>query len=322
MTTPQLNDLAIDERIAGSPRYYLRGDPERNMQVPDTLRKSVVFLAYNAKNGAVKLCGTAFFLSVPLPEVPGQGVIYLVTARHCIEQANNSSIDAKVLLRMNLRAGGTAIAETMAARWIFPEDERIDVALIAIGGDEFSAKVEFHHLPVAMCATDEVIASEGIGIGDEVFVIGLFTQHFGQGSNIPILRAGNISSMPHEKVRTKRGQMDAILVECRSIGGLSGSPVFVHLGTSRILPDGKYVTASGMARYHFLGVMHGHWDLPLESDAPLTTDGAFDSEKLNMGIGVVVPASQILALIDRPDLVAMRDLAAKRLLSANLPTTD
>ena len=77
--------------------------------------------------------------------------------------------------------------------------------------------------------TEKVIKENEIEVGEEVFVTGLFSHHHGQSKNIPIVRVGNISAMPEEKIQTKEHLMDAYLIEARSIGGLSGSPVFVIL---------------------------------------------------------------------------------------------
>jgi hypothetical protein len=45
----------------------------------------------------------------------------------------------------------------------------------------------------------------------------------------PTARFGNIAQMPNEPVIIKRFEQDCFLVEARSIGGFSGSPVFWHV---------------------------------------------------------------------------------------------
>ena len=83
-------------------------------------------------------------------------------------------------------------------------------------------------------ARSDTIHSEGIGIGDEVFMVGLFHRHTGRDRNEPIIRVGNIASLPSAPVPLDEGEKaEAILIEPRSIGGLSGSPVFVHMGYTR-----------------------------------------------------------------------------------------
>jgi hypothetical protein len=58
------------------------------------------------------------------------------------------------------------------------------------------------------------MAEEKIGLGDEVFVVGLFRSHYGLQRNIPIIRVGNISMLKGEPVFTDYcGYTDAYLIE-------------------------------------------------------------------------------------------------------------
>jgi hypothetical protein len=81
---------------------------------------------------------------------------------------------------------------------------------------------------------------------------------------MPIVRHGNVAMLPTEQVQTDLGYTDAYLVEVRSIGGLSGSPVFVRhtIGFPVQRTDGSsdMAFANGPATT-LLGLMHGHWDI-------------------------------------------------------------
>jgi hypothetical protein len=70
--------------------------------------------------------------------------------------------------------------------------------------------------------------------------------------------------MPNEQVQTVLGYADVYLVEARSLGGLSGSPVFVrHTVQQRVKStDDKeiYIFMNGTGKT-LLGLMHGHWDI-------------------------------------------------------------
>jgi hypothetical protein len=55
-----------------------------------------------------------------------------------------------------------------------------------------------------------------------------------------------------------------------------------------------------MGGFHFLGLMRGHWDLPLGVQVG-------QGEAVNMGISIVVPAKKILETLYHPELVALRD---------------
>jgi hypothetical protein len=161
-----------------------------------------------------------------------------------------------------------------------------------------------------MSATEEVIAKRGIGVGEEVFITGLFVNHAGRKRNLPIVRAGNIAQMPEEPVYVgeRFGDMEAYLVESRSVGGLSGSPVFAYLDPSRQHTDistGKsFLRIGGGPRYYLLGLMHGHFEV----DSPNEGLGRLpNSEKINMGVAIVVPVSKILEVINLPELEKERE---------------
>ena len=64
------------------------------------------------------------------------------------------------------------------------------------------------------------------GLGDEVSIVGLYTTHYGHVRNIPTVRTGHIAGISEEPVMTDRGYVHGWLIECFSIAGLSGSPVF------------------------------------------------------------------------------------------------
>lgn len=97
-----------------------------------------------------------------------------------------------------------------ADNWIFHEDPNVDVAVLHWRPP---ATVDFWPFSLAQAATPAVIAREGIGLGDDVFVVGLFSRRAGQARNIPIIRVGNIVAMPEEPIETGTGLQEAYLIE-------------------------------------------------------------------------------------------------------------
>jgi hypothetical protein len=167
--------------------------------------------------------------------------------------------------------------------------------------------------PIAGFATTDRVQSEEIGLGEETIIVGLFASHHGNARNIPIVRIGNIAAMPEEKVSTEIGKIDAYLVEARSIGGLSGSPVFVNMGIMRdrggVLEVEKRVDGKKTVRaIYLLGLMHGHFDDKKNS--------------VNMGIGIVVPATKILEVINQEAVLKIEQEKRKRHASENMPAID
>ncbi|HIJ43631.1 MAG: hypothetical protein QF511_04350 [Rhodospirillales bacterium] len=266
------------------------------MLIPPEIRKCVAFLAIKDETG-VRLIGTAFFVGRPQAETASHTafhIVHLVSARHVVEKGVNRSVDKIIYVRMNTKDGGSRWIGVAAERWRFhPDDDSVDVAAIAWAPSE--GEYDYLFVSDEMAATDEIIEAQSIGIGDEVFLAGLFSSHFGKERNIPIVRVGNIAAMPEEKIETGIGNIDAYLVESRSIGGLSGSPVFVHLSGVR-----KGKLALGSEPIFWLGLMHGHWDARIRQDDTFEVD-LFQHEKVNMGIAIVIPVLKIIETLDHKD---------------------
>jgi hypothetical protein len=136
-------------------------------------------------------------------------------------------------------------------------------------------------------ATETALRENEVGLGDEVFITGLFRHHGGTRQN-PIVRVGNIASFAEEKIQTENfGQILGYLIEARSLGGLSGSPVFVNLGPVRRI-GGKAVNSIGKTSILFLGLIHGHYGAK-GADIDQIGANAVIPDRVNTGIAIVVP---------------------------------
>jgi hypothetical protein len=276
------------------------------MRVPEEVRKCVAFVCYKANN-SIRFAGTCFFMHIPI-ENTEFSFGYIVTAKHVIEHIKPRSTDQKVYVRFNLKDSGVKLMGASINSWLYhPEDPTVDVAVLPWLPLDI---VDYRSLSIAMAATDEVIKKEEIGVGEEVFLAGLFVNHYGKERNIPIVRIGNIAAMPEERVQTHDlGAIEAYLVEARSIGGLSGSPVFAHLVGTRHIGKGSKLEAG---KVYLLGLMHGHWDLPVADTYELAKDMS-NIERVNMGIAIVVPVSKILEVLNRKELLGKRKADEEKL---------
>ena len=310
--------LQIDERIGGEIRYILTEFPVPIMTVPDEIRKCVYFVGYRMADGTIRLAGTAFCMARPIGGTD-RAFHYAITARHVIDHIRKLGIST-VLLRINKKSGDAFWAATPLQDWLVsPEGPSTDIAIL-----RYVMQPEWDHIqiPFSMAVTDALIEQEKIGVGDEVFMTGLFSRHIGTRNNIPIVRVGNIAAMTGEKVNTRLGLMDAYLIEARSIGGLSGSPVFVNFGTIR----GRRVSVSGNPIYFLIGLMHGHYEadaarIDTEELNPIVDDG-FAPKNVNMGIAIVVPVSKLMEMLNSP-LVRSTELPVEEeLRKKNLPVAD
>ncbi|MFA6561799.1 MAG: hypothetical protein WCV00_07800 [Verrucomicrobiia bacterium] len=156
---------------------------------------------------------------------------------------------------------------------------------------------------------------EVMGIGDEVCIVGLFSYHKGTSKNHPILRTGNIAMMPDEPIQTSEGPMEAYLIEARSIGGLSGSPVFVRIECQRADKTMQHTWA-------FLGLIHGHWVTPTENINDMTEQDAKGKMSLNTGIAIVTPGLKLLDILYGEELKSMRRARIEAEQESNLPIPD
>jgi len=273
------------------------------MQIPDEIRKCVGFVCYKTADG-IKLAGTAFFVGVPW-EGSQRSFVYVVTAKHIIDAIETRSVDKIAYLRMNLKDKGAGFIPAAIDKWVsHPRESNVDVAALPWAPSE--AKFDYLSLPVKYALTEDIIKQENIGAGDDVFLVGLFVNHFGSERNLPIIRVGNIASMPEEKVHTRYGDVDAYLVEARSIGGLSGSPVFAYIGDMRKIGGSTQLGRPGRPLLYWLGLMHGHFNLSTVGVDKLAED-SLTKVGVNTGIAVVVPTWKILEVINQEVFMKARE---------------
>jgi len=166
--------------------------------------------------------------------------------------------------------------------------------------------------------TPALIEREGIGLGDDVFVVGLFSRRAGQARNIPIIRVGNIVAMPEEPIKTATGLQDAYLIELLSIGGLSGSPVFTYLGgIRRDSPVDREITVTARAgAIHLLGLVHGHWDLAPDEQVDAVRDALDGGGAREHGHCHRRADRTVLEILDYPEVRTARQNSQKSELPA------
>ena len=297
MTVGMENLRLVDERFGDGPRYYLFETKDIDMRVPDQIKKCVLFVGL-PEMPEPEYRGTAFIVTVPGTQ--SNHFAFTVTARHVAERLQGKDY----YIRAN-KKDGTAIALQGRASdpwWFHPsEREHVDAAVTLFSPMRL-AELDVEHIPLGMFADPEIIAKRDIGIGDEVFITGLFTKVTETMKNIPILRTGAVAMIPGERIPFGDKLIEAYLIEARSIGGLSGSPVFVRETVQiphQLFPKaGMIVPLFGMGPIWFFGSVIGHWDLP----SGFTTT---EAEAVNMGISPIVPAHKIREIILQPELVEM-----------------
>ena len=321
--------LYRDSRLfGGKVRYYYARARENEMVIPEALRRVVAFLCYtDKKDRKLHYAGTCFFFGLMPPELAqdtSDGFFrYTITAKHVIVGIKEKSMDGKVILRVNKKNGGVDYIDTDVSDWIYDEENPSDVALYndaPLPTDGFYVT----YIMSDMIQKEDVEQVEKVRLGDDVFIIGLFANHKGKKRNTPIVRAGNVALLADENelVETaKYGDMYAHLIESRSIGGLSGSPVYVNMTAPRIDDDGKALLDIHMRYIYLFGLIYGHYDIETPGEDQIVEDET-KQERINMGIAIVVPASKIKELLYHPKMVKVREDEIKEIKSKNIPTED
>ena len=277
------------------------------MRIPDDLKKCVCFIGIKTPGESIekiRYIGTAFIVSVPSSKVPKSSFVFLVTAKHVAVKIENK----ECYLRVNMKDGGSSLFGIENISWFYHPDEvrPTDVAVYPFALDkEILNAIDYHAIPIASFLSDKTRIEQGIGEGDNVFTVGLFSRHTGNQKNLPIIRMGTIAMISDEMIHTTSfGNIEAYLIEARSIKGLSGSPVFVLKQNGIRILD--YVVPSSTMTLHFLGLMHGHWDLEPGESIDVAED-AVDKDSVNVGIAIVIPAKHILETINCKGLVKFRE---------------
>jgi hypothetical protein len=313
------------------PRWFCKRPRDWGMRIPGHVLNGVLFLGRIGPNRVPTWTGTGFVIAMRGPKSGSTqlATCYLVTARHIV--GKNESRNMPICIRGNKQDGGIVLVEDGPPKWWFHPDspDSVDVAVAPWDPPE----MDFTVLSDEILLDDQKITDLNIGPGDDVVYTGLFHLHAGSERNLPIVRTGTVAMMPDEPLPSMRildylGPGAAYLVEIRSIGGLSGSPVFVRESIEAKMMVKKpreeeleIMKGDVPSRYHLMGLMHGQWNIhPSEhnrSDFRIVTKA---DESIALGISVVVPAKKILEVLNHPELVQMRNEEIKAYLDSRAPT--
>ena len=193
------------------------------MRVGDGVEKTIVFIGRSApRSGEFIPYGTGFLTATTQENVTFQSI---VTARHVLELIQGTD---EILIRANTHDGTAKIINT-ERRWWFSPLENIDLAFCP---GRFSPDLyDILHVSMDNILTETSIRELQFSLGDDVFICGMYLSRIGETRNLPIVRTGTIAAMPSEMVRTSYGYHHVYLIEARSTGGLSGSPVFAQISS-------------------------------------------------------------------------------------------
>jgi len=287
------------------------------VRVPDNVLKCVTFIGeVTGRDESGRAYGdlhaTAFLVNVTSKLFPQTRFVYVVTAKHVARDLQ----DREVYILANDKFGGvTSLTNLGPQWWTHPTDSTADIAVRQLG---FQGDMDVLAVPERDFVTPESMKAGQVALGDECFITGLFTPAPGTKRNTPIIRHGNISMLPEDQIQTELGFADVYLVEARSIGGLSGSPVFtrVPLRYGIEMPKGTTAYFDAIGPFKLLGVMQGHWSI---TEDKINESQIEQNRKhgVNLGIGIVIPAIKILETINQPGLAELRRLGDEDMAKTN-----
>jgi hypothetical protein len=270
--------------------------------------------------------GSGFLIGIPTTDLlRNVWIIYAVTNKHVVVNGNS-------VVRLRTKHGKHFIMPIDERAWIFHSNGD-DLAICLFHFDW--QNIRFNFVPRNIFLDKGTINRYNIGPGDETFVVGRFINHEGRQQNLPTVRFGCIAQMPDEPVL----QQESFLVEARSIGGFSGSPVFVYIPifSDRENVEDWYppITKPASAKFGRLNESlaalsskdwgnfqsHGPWLLGIDwghiNDWEPVRDAAGEpvdrsgrpwktQVRMNTGIMTVVPAWKLIELLDEGPVAEQR----------------
>jgi len=249
------------------------------------------FFLYKSEEDAEtssRIGGTAFSVIVPLdPPHEDYAVTYVITARHLIDSGCTFA-------RIDHRDGAFRVIETNGWHHAQPDDRGLS-ADVSVALFRPTRLLFLTSMFAGVGVTRKDLMELDIGTGCETYMIGRLMGFEGKEENSQCVRFGHVSMMPRDPVFNKDlgCDVETILVEMRSIGGHSGSPVFVK-GTN---PKG------GGEAHRVLGIVWGH---------------VGDQISENAGIAAVTPFWRVHDLLFSDERV----IAERQAIARTIPAED
>jgi hypothetical protein len=280
------------------------------VRIDPLTRHTVGFVGLEA-NGSFLPVGTGFVIVV---RRNGFDFNFLATADHVVDLVDGNSI----WLRLNTKNGdaGVPIRIEKSTKIMLPRE--LDLAILPMPPLGSSYNVG----SILINRTDFEAIKKDIWnpeLGDEVATVGLYTSHYGETKNIPVVRIGHIALLPDEPVLTQRGYLRAYLIETRSIAGLSGSPVFINIPRIRVSGPGQIQTLKGSGAI-FIGVMLGYHLVSSKEDQIVvparqgeTANPEYSLDERNTGFAVVAPIEAIFDIMESDIMKKSMDTGIERL---------
>jgi len=274
-------------------------------RIPDEIRDCVFYLFPSEQAAKVSEgAGGTGFLVATRSTVFDRYFTYAVTCKHILGACGGAPV-----IRMNGPDGAFWIRKTTETQWhVHADGDDVAAALLKVEG-----KFAHRFINERLLLTRELIAEHDLGPGDDVFIVGRYVDHEGRARNWPSVRFGNISMMNWEPVRQEGSEFpqESFLVECRSLGGYSGAPVFVYIPPYASRPRESTLVQTPRGPW-LLGIDWGHLRI---REKVTNRDGEPhpDGWKVSTasGMAAVVPAWKIREVLEHPEFHEVQRLWIK-----------
>ena len=254
--------------------------------------------------------GTGFVVMRGSRHPSGKPHVYGITNWHVAMDLGAS------IIRVNTNDGKSRFIDLDPSDWIKAKDGD-DLCAVDISEKIDLATDQLIGLYEDMFITPLVVERHNIGLGEDTFMCGLFASHHGGERNVPMARFGNIAMMASKDAPIEletQAMRPCYLVDTRSRGGFSGSPVFAYrmgqYSETNWVAYGEFRPAdllTTLATDYFWGLLGIHcgqfWDQvearkvkkkKTEHDPIM----AGDKLLIQSGVTIVIPSHRISILLD------------------------
>jgi hypothetical protein len=291
------------------------------MRIGDDVRKLVAFLGFRAADDAGTLVprygGTGFLVAHPVtPDLPGIRITYLVTARHVAE-----ALSSPFVIGINNVNGKLHLIDVDHADWIYHDDPSVDVSVV---------NIVLPHEPWAVFPSEHFAEENRLftrfGVGDLVYIVGLYRLFPGQTRISPVVHTGHVAMAPDDEIPMLNRTTQKIvgtrgyLIEAQTLEGLSGSPVFVRYTNVTEMSTGTGRVAAYSHDVFLLGIWQGAWD-GIAGEV-MTEQLRRSNARIPVGMGVVIPARRIMEILNSPALEQERAEWLRQQREANAAIMD
>jgi hypothetical protein len=263
------------------------------MRIYDEMIDTVCFLgSYDPRIGKPIYKGTGFFVWLSDKHVT------VVTARHVIDEVPGDEVS----IWWNQKSGNIRNSFSKSLWLNHPiKDTAVDVAVLGVALNHEELEMDHKGFVSENFLNEKQEIEREIGAGDVVYFPGLFVAQAGKERNHPIVREGIIAAMPQPIstiVDGEETEVEAYLVEVRSFGGLSGSPVVVTstpFRRSQHPAPEEFADGIKVFQDALIGLVHGH-DF-MEYIVP-----AQGMQRFNLGLCKVVPIRYVSEILNGDEM--------------------